>query len=552
MKKVLFALALFCLLAVQGFAASPTTAIASPALPGSGPSSGFVFTANDTDGGSTIGYYVITFGSAWVGPGTCTIATYPNSSAPALIIADDGQTWRPAGITSNSQCSFSQYNKTVSGTVASVFFVINFNQSFAGPQTVWAFAQDSSGNWGGGSLGTWTVPGSSLPTTTLVSPSPGGTSANQTFRFSTNYQGGTGGSTQMGLTATSAFNGNNGFWFYANQAGTVFYLLNDAGNGWVGLDGNGTASNTQGTVSNYSASVAGNITTYTFTGALKPAFAGNRYLWGYSANAAGGANPATMYGSWTIPTTLAHDNASFAAFVESDGPRLGVDTMTNQPMYLEDAMHPLPTINLDTATGDNPAVVMAGSLGTVSIRNAKPNTQVWARGYVFDPISHTSNGDPESDLYYLPNPQATIYSSATWPSGDTSFPGGWLVGTTDSTGKFDLSFQAGAPFGDNAIAMYVGNEAVSSQTGLDGVTRQNYNASLNPTNYFGSVTFFITDNSQSNLPSPFYALEKGKAPSVRTWSQKLIDSCRKAHPVSELDHMACIQKGLEDPQLDQE
>ncbi len=246
-----------------------------------------------------------------------------------------------------------------------------------------------------------------------------------------------------------------------------------------------------------------------------------------------------------------YDRASFTAFIETDAPRLGVSALTNAPMYLEDAAHPLPTINLDTINGDNPSVVVGGTIGTVNIQHAKPNTQVWATRYAFDPISHLSNGEPENDIYFLPNPQATIYSSVTWPSSSPMFPGGWLVGTTDGTGKFDLSFQAGAPLGDTSISIYIGNETVSSQVGLDGVTRQNYNPSLNPSNYFGAVSFFITDSGQSNLPNPFYVLPKGQKPGPKSWSQKLIESCQKAHPTSEFDHIACIQKGLEDPQLDQ-
>ncbi len=397
---------------------------------------------------------------------------------------------------------------------------------------------------------------SQTPNTITMSPSSGYGYV-QTFAISAKFPAGSGNGDFLLLS----LGGIPGCTFHFRPLDHVMYIINNAGDGWqqqTVIGSNATLQNnycgTNASTAFTQVSVINGVTTETAWTQITLNAAGANPGWtgayAYSGACACTSNWVTT-GTWTMnqPPSQSYDRASFTAFLESDSPRQAVSSMTNQPMYLEDALHPLPTINLDTINGDNPAVIIGGTMATVDIQHAKPNAQVWARGYGFDPTSHNPDGTPEFDRYYMPNPQAFVYSSTIWPSAGDMFPGGWLVGSTDANGHFTLDFQVGTPFGDNSIQIYVGNETVNSQVGLDGVTRQNYNASLNPANYFGAVTFFTTDMYNSNLPSPFYAQEKEGKPGPK--SQKLIESCQKAHPVSESDHIACIQKGLEDPQLDQ-
>ena len=82
----------------------------------------------------------------------------------------------------------------------------------------------------------------------------------------------------------------------------------------------------------------------------------------------------------------------------------------------------------------------------------------------------------------------------------------WMpTATSSSNPQAYLSTQGG-----NTIHIYVGNETVSPQVGLDGVTRNNYNPALNEDNFIGGVGYFGM-NPNGGVPPPTFSAKATKA-----------------------------------------
>ncbi len=488
MRKYLLQLfALLCLLAVQGNAQVPTVQLISPSPGGSASVQRFTISTTGSDQGWTA--LMINGSYGWPQAYGCNVLVYPGGWVYLGI--DNQSSWGnnsklgdsayPASIT-NSQCTLDSAGGSASqsGNVWTFAFTLTFKPAFAGTKYMSLGASTGGGayNPSPSNLGTWTTTGgTSTPVTSLVSPQAGGTGSSQVFSFSTNYAGSpSGGQTQVGITASNSFNGNNGCWFMGNQNGTAFYLLNDSGSGWMGMNGQGVASNTQCTLSNYSVYVSGTTTTYTFTVTFSSSFSGTRYIWGWSVNGQGQYGP-ILYGTWTIPAggSTATGGTGRMQLDLTTTPRTTIDNLNLQTILIPTDRNPQSSVNLYTATADNPSVLHFGDQFAVVIRNAKPNTQVWMFEVDFQPRPY-----PEPD-------DITIYPV---------LPNNGLLGVTNSAGYLMWNGTVSPTGGSHTLHLSVVNASTPP------ITTVNFDdGSDTPSlNFIGAITFWAAD--QYNVPTP--------------------------------------------------
>ncbi len=419
--------------------AQPAVQLISPAPGGSGSVQRFTISTTGSDQGWTA--LMINGNYGWPQANGCNVLVYPGGWV--YLGLDNQSSWGnnsklgdstyPASIT-NSQCILDSVggSATQSGNVWTFAFTITFKPAFSGTKYMSLGASTGAGayNPSPSNLGTWTTTsGTSAPVTSLVSPQAGGTGLSQVFSFSTNYAGSpSGGQTQVGITAANSFNGNNGCWFMGNQNGTAFYLLTDSGSGWMGMNGQGVASNLQCTLSNYSVYVSGTTTTYTFTVTFAPAFAGTRYIWGWSINGNGQYGP-VMYGSWTVPQ-------------QQLDMTLSATEINNHELLLDDATGQY----IEKPTSGNPWVVQLRSGLKVKIADAG-NLKI-------SNISHswTPTADNAYTYHYVIDTRDNPYIMRLGITEDqyspigvdvpNTHPEGWLgcgVGWVNSDGKAKLS-----------------------------------------------------------------------------------------------------------------
>ncbi len=168
-------------------------------------------------------------------------------------------------------------------------------------------AEDIPGNLSSGfqSLGTWTVP-AAQPVAVSVTPSSGsGTS--QTFSFLFSDADGVGQITyvQALINATNSWQSACAILYI--QSGTQLYLVNDAGNGWLGplTPGvAGTLQNSQCTLDAglSSVSAVGNDLTVNAALTFKPAFSGSKVVLLDAEDIPGNLSSGFQsLGTWTVP-----------------------------------------------------------------------------------------------------------------------------------------------------------------------------------------------------------------------------------------------------------
>ncbi len=367
MKKLVFAFALLCLMAVQGFAALPVTALGSPAAGGSGVTQQFSLNATNASGASDVSTAWLIFSSDGGYVNTCGIRyDFPNNGIQ--ILNDAGTAWS-ASVQMGSSAVLHGFGCDVPASSAYKTFIGNtaigvstptFKPGFTGLKTMLGLSANLAGQYISTpyNLGTWTTSGTSLPTTYLLTPASGSTAqASQLVQF--------------GATSNAGYADIASSWFilspnggYANALGIRFLppsngiqMLNDAGTDWgtsypISLGSQVTLNNSQGSVQVSSSGIShsGNSNTYTFVFSPKAGFSGMKTMLGLSANTAGQYQSAFTLGNLTIPIMNTTSKGSTGSYLPIDTLGTATDEFTGAIVDVPSSVRPLPYVAVTTVS----------------------------------------------------------------------------------------------------------------------------------------------------------------------------------------------------------
>ena len=248
---------------------------------------------------------------------TCLI-NYATAANQLFLYNDAGTggssgTLGVAGTLSNSQCSINTGAATVttSGTNLTLNLPVTFTAAYAGAKTTYMYAAGSSAGSGWQTMGSWTVPATSAPPTTVsVTPSSGG-GLQQTFALQYADPLGATDLAAVWVWITGNFApatpSNTCLVYYARVANQLF-LYNDAG-----TSGSSATLGVAGALSNSQCSINAGAATVTASGTnltlnlpvtFTAAYAGAKTTFMYAAGSNAGSGWQTM-GSWAVPATSA-------------------------------------------------------------------------------------------------------------------------------------------------------------------------------------------------------------------------------------------------------
>jgi len=257
---------------------------------GSGTAQTFVFTFSDPAGWQSLGVENILINNFLDGRNACYLA-YSAPLSALYLVGDDGGTLLslPAlgsGSVKNSQCTVTGAGSSAAGRGNTLTLTLNisFSSAFAGNKVVYMAAGDvAHNNSGWQALGTWNVPG---PTTFLsvggVTPSSSSGSS-QRFTFTFNDTKGYQDLGVVNILINNFLDGRQACYLAYVRPLNVLYLVNDSGTALLpaitlGVNGAGSVSNSQCTVTGAgsSASGSGNTLTLILNMSFSAAFDGNR------------------------------------------------------------------------------------------------------------------------------------------------------------------------------------------------------------------------------------------------------------------------------------
>ena len=266
---------------------TPVVVSASPGA-GTAASQAFTFTVSDADGWQDLGVVNVLVNSALDGRHACYLA-YARSINVLYLVNDAGTALLPGlvvngtGTLSNSQCTIT--NPTVSGAGNTMTLAMNmsFPTTFAGNKVFYMAARDSlENNSGWQPVATWSVPPAVTTSPRVTGMTPGlgsGTGGQVTFQFSDSSGWQNLGVVNMLLN--TALDGRYGCYMAYARTINVLYLVNDAGTALLpGLvvNGTGTLSNSQCTITNPTVSGSGDTMTLQMNISYGANFTGNR-IW---------------------------------------------------------------------------------------------------------------------------------------------------------------------------------------------------------------------------------------------------------------------------------
>ncbi len=417
------------------------------------------------------------------------------------LLSDDGSTWGSPSVSGsgatlqNSQCIIPASGVTgylAGGNIAAANVAATFKPAFAGVRAISAQAYSLDGSispWYNG--GTWTVPGPSCPPgVTGISPF-NGSGSSQAFTISTVDACAGAANIQyiwlrVGTPGWDHSHDCDALWMLQDN---TIHLLSDDGTNWnIGgpFGGSGTISNSQCSIplSTAGKSIVGSTVSGSATIIPVGSYSGTKEISGTVAGYNSlGWNWFTA-GNWTIP--MPHANGSMIT-LESSGPTLLV-----------------PYVRFSLPDGSDPYVWDVATKGqsfVMTVRDAAPNSQVWAR-QMFAGIGRELNGDRD-DIFFKPTlgPWGNNYYSFDAIDNPDSVLNniGWLVGVTDANGYFSGTFTAG-PFGANGVSVYVGNSTGSAgPANADG--SQSNSSFLVDSNYIGGFVFWVQNNGNPASPN---------------------------------------------------
>ncbi len=281
--------------------------------PSSGSGAAQVFTAvySDPAGAGSLNDRLFLMNTYLGGGGACYVVV---NSGGTYLVNDAGNalTGPLTGSTtlSNSQCTLSGAGSSVvnSGTTSTVTLSLTFSSAFTGAKNIYLYADDSTGNSGWQTRGSFTVALAYAPSAVSVSPSSG---SGLTQTFTATYSDAAGASVlnRRLFLINSALVGAGACYVQADATG--IYLVNDAGSAILA----GTLTNNQCTVSDAGSGISnsGLISTVTFAITFKASFAGPKNIYLY-ADDPGTATGWQAKGTFTVssgaPATPTADSVS--------------------------------------------------------------------------------------------------------------------------------------------------------------------------------------------------------------------------------------------------
>ncbi len=206
---------------------------------GSGLSTTFTVTANDTNGAADIDVINVLINNVLDGRLACYLA-YSRPSNVLYLVNDAGTGLVPgmvlngSGSLSNSACSISGAGTSASagGNNVTLTLAVTFSQtSFAGHRVVYAAVGDlAAANTGWITSGTWIVPSSTPPPLVLQSYSPAsGSGSSGTFTAVFRHAAGFANITNAQILINIAIDGNNACYLTYVRPANQLYLVNDGG-----------------------------------------------------------------------------------------------------------------------------------------------------------------------------------------------------------------------------------------------------------------------------------------------------------------------------------
>ena len=256
---------------------------------GSGPQT-FSYLYSDTSGYQDIYLVQTILNTTLSWPGSCG-TMYIAASSSLYLMNDAGNNWMgpltigQPGTLQNSQCTLDAGASSAngSGTNLTVNLTLTFKPGFTGSQNNFTIANDVVNNLTSGfqNLGTWSSGPVTAPSAVSVTPNAGSGSGPQTFSYlysdSSGYQNIY--LVQTILNTTLSWPGSCGTMYIA--ASSSLYLMNDAGNSWLGpltIGQPGTLQNSQCTLDAGASSANGSGTNLTVNVTLtfKPGFTGSQ------------------------------------------------------------------------------------------------------------------------------------------------------------------------------------------------------------------------------------------------------------------------------------
>jgi hypothetical protein len=288
---------------------------ADSVTPSSGSGSNPSFAAVYSDG---YGYTDLTWTRLQVAPttgsgGVCDVG-YLRTINMFYLVNDTGNGWlgpiaaNSSNTLQNSQCLLNGSGSSAagSGNSLTVTVSLSFEPAFAGAKTIYLYAVGSTGlSSGWVSRGTWTAVGAVLVTADSVTPSSG---SGSNPSFVAVYSDGNGYAdltwTRILVNSTMSSVGACDVGYY--RPGNVLYLVNDAGNGWLGpiaANSSGTLQNSQCVLYGGGSSAVGSGNGLTVTALLsfKSSFAGAKAIYLYAEGNTGLTSGWVSRGTWTAP-----------------------------------------------------------------------------------------------------------------------------------------------------------------------------------------------------------------------------------------------------------
>ena len=473
--------ALFCLLAVQGFAqyTYPPAMMGISPYNGTGATQSFYITAYDFYGYANTQLIYLRFGN-WAGG--CVVAWIPNSNQVGLL-NDAGTAWTYAtlggsGTLENSKCQInvSSTSKSVGGNYTTGYVTATFKPAFAGPQAMYGYVS-SFNNLNSGWIpanpsappGTWTVPGPQPPTNISIAP----TAANETTRtFSIQFTDPAGtGNVDYIQPVLGGWGGCRPLFYPVWNA---VYLMTDAGTwgnavtigGSTNLENSKCRLNVNATSLNFINSTTMAVN-FSVTAKVWPGTMGDGTT-GVFINGLNGLNSGLVtLGTWTIPPP----------------PDTNMSTTRESP-HAPDPGDPSVKIPVSISQSNQTAALRVYNVNdpvTFRIRFAKPNKQVWVQRHSMRFTDGAFIADP------LCTPVVGI--------GGHEEDGACLLGITDSSGFFEWNGQIlNSLIGTTTVKFWVGDQVP------DPAQPTTTWGPMNDDNYVGALVYHVIGTS--GFPQP--------------------------------------------------
>lgn len=504
MKILLFWFAAVCAVMAQ----APSITSVSPNS-GTGLTQTYTVTVTDASSGNNIVEldFMVNPPSGTFGVNACHAVYYPQWNQVTIHNDSDTSPYVLAylmpgqpGTVTNSQCTLNGQGvtKQINGAQFTATFPLTFNANWSGTQQINALAQNAA-NYSSGwtNKGSWTIPGpSGAPVINSVTPNAG-SGISQTFA----------------ITITDPTNGNNIVeadvmigedltHFGSHACHPVFFpqwnlacLMSDDGTAMltpcVTPGQPGTVANSQCVLNGpgMSKSVNGRQFTASFPVTFQPTWPGPEYIDAYAQTFANYNSGWLREGLWTIPT-MSYRPLSIGTFeLDTTYPSTTIDDYTGLAVPVPTSANPLATLNLSSASQDSPDVLHYGDAFTMTVRHAKPNTQVWV--YEMD-ATLEAGCDPRN----------------TPPCG--YYDGGGQAGVTDNTGYALISSTVSTTPGDHNYLIYVANRSGNPLTVLQ------------ESDLVGGLSFFATSTSNNPAPPSYYTARRPNGRTIQAARAKPI------------------------------